>query len=197
MTTEISASREHILEEAARLFVAYGYRGISMREISEATGISKAGLYYHFIDKEDLLVAILTENLNQIGAIIQANLHPEATAREQLSRIMLALFALAPAQRAIIRLASQEMMHLSPEARTAFGSFYQEQFLGRLNAILAGGMASGELRPLDPQLATWMLLGMLFPFFYPSQERPEGVAPGTIASILDVYFDGLVQSRVK
>ena len=55
---------ERIAEEATRLFVANGYHGVSMREIAEAVGISKAGLYYHFRDKEDLFIAILTANLS-------------------------------------------------------------------------------------------------------------------------------------
>jgi AcrR family transcriptional regulator len=192
VSIEAAASRERILDEAARLFLASGYRGISMREIGEATGISKAGLYYHFKDKEDLLVAILVENLGQIGAIIEANRQPGTTARDQVGRIMQALFALAPEQRAIIRLASQEMMHLNPEARTAFNGLYQERFIGQLAGILAEGMASGELRPMEPQFATWILLGTLYPFFYSSHDRLEHqISSEMVATILDVYFNGI------
>ena len=63
---------DRIMEEATRLFVTRGYHGISMREIAEAVGVSKAGLYYHFKDKEDLFIAILTTNLNQIDHIHHA-----------------------------------------------------------------------------------------------------------------------------
>jgi len=54
---------QQILHEATRLFVDRGYHALSMREIAEAVGVSKAGLYYHFEDKEDLFLAILTNNL--------------------------------------------------------------------------------------------------------------------------------------
>ncbi len=47
-------SREKILEQARQLFASQGYRGLSMRQIAEVVGISKAGIYYHFKDKEDL-----------------------------------------------------------------------------------------------------------------------------------------------
>ena len=43
--TESAAVPERIIEEATRLFVASGYTSISMREIAEAVGVSKAGLY--------------------------------------------------------------------------------------------------------------------------------------------------------
>ena len=114
---------ERILEEATRLFVANGYVGISMREISEAVGVSKAGLYYHFKDKEALFMAILTTNLDRLGSLIQAARQPGAlgttalgttaltrsatpTTREQVSEMLHAIFDQATNQRAIIRLAS-------------------------------------------------------------------------------------------
>ena len=59
-----------IIEEATCLFVASGYRGISMREIAEAVGISKAGLYYHFATKKTCFCAILTANLDIVEQII-------------------------------------------------------------------------------------------------------------------------------
>ncbi|MCB0152930.1 MAG: helix-turn-helix transcriptional regulator, partial [Caldilineaceae bacterium] len=59
MMLETVDSRAAILAAAQRLFVERGYRGISMREIAEAVGMTKAALYYHFRDKEQLFVALL------------------------------------------------------------------------------------------------------------------------------------------
>ena len=50
-SAEATEMLTRIVGEATCLFVVRGYRGISMREIAEAAGISKAGLYYHFKDK--------------------------------------------------------------------------------------------------------------------------------------------------
>ena len=62
--------RETILQESGRLFVARGYHGLAMRELAEAVGVSKAALYYHFTDKEDLFMAVLTSNLDRIEQVI-------------------------------------------------------------------------------------------------------------------------------
>ena len=56
-----------IITAAKPLMVDQGYRGLSMREIAEAVGVSKAALYYHFQDKEQLLLAILESNLAESG----------------------------------------------------------------------------------------------------------------------------------
>lgn len=189
VTSQPAELRERILDEAARLFVAYGYHGISMREIAEAAGLSKAGLYYHFKDKEDLFLAILSTNLERIEQAIRAA-RGEGPVRKQLSRVVKAIFAIAPEQRAIIRLASQEIQHTGPEARARFGALYQEKFVGQIEGMLRAGVESGELAPMDVRLGTWVLLGMMYPFFYPTSAHSLGISKEAIALMLRIFFDG-------
>jgi AcrR family transcriptional regulator len=189
LSAEASAMLSRIIDEATRLFVAGGYRGISMREIAEAVGISKAGLYYHFRDKEDLFIAILTAHLAGVEWIIRGACSEDATAREQVTRLIRGILSLPPNQRAVIRLATQEMVHVSQAARLGFEGIYQQRFLGRIEAILQGGIERGELRRVNVQLATWLLLGMAYPFFSPS--HPLGETDQTVDLMIAVFFDGL------
>jgi AcrR family transcriptional regulator len=187
---------ERILEEATRLFVANGYAGLSMREIAQAVGVSKAGLYYYFQDKEALFMAILTANLDRLSSLIQAARQPGAagippTTREQVSRMLRSIFEQAPEQRAIIRLASQEMTHVSQAARTEFGRTYQEKFIQPVEDILRGGVERGELKPVNVQLATWILLGMAYPFLYPAHEHALGGVHEAMELMVTTFFDGM------
>ena len=189
MTNSELPPRERMLAEATRLFVAYGYNGISMREIAEAVGVSKAGLYYHFKDKQDLFLAILADNLSSIGQLVQLASSAGTSTRAQIGRLVRTLFAQPSEQRAIIRLASLEMAHLSPEARATFGRDYEQQFIGQITAILQAGVARGELRPIDPRAAAWLLLGMMYPFFTPNPNY-EHIPEPMIELLLAVFFDG-------
>lgn len=47
-----------ILEHATDVFYEKGYEGASMRDLSRATGMSLAGLYYYFDSKEKLLYMV-------------------------------------------------------------------------------------------------------------------------------------------
>jgi len=47
-----------ILDHATEVFCLKGYEGASMRDLSRATGMSLAGLYYYFESKERLLFLI-------------------------------------------------------------------------------------------------------------------------------------------
>lgn len=189
-TTESSAARTHILEQATALFVANGYRGISMREIAAAAGMSKAGIYYHFADKEQLFLAILAHNLEQLEALIEEARAGETTTRARLRHIVRAICAQAPTQRALIRLASQEMLHLSQDARVRFGRLYEGKFIGPMRSLLQEGIERGELRPMEAGTATWILLGMLYPFLGPSSSLEQAPSPEAIDLLLTIFFEG-------
>lgn len=51
--------REHLIEQAMRLFNRFGYHATGVDRIIEETGIAKTTLYRHFASKEELIVAAL------------------------------------------------------------------------------------------------------------------------------------------
>ncbi len=55
------ARREQILRTAVDVFARQGFRGGSLREISQRVGISEAGLLHHFGSKAGLLAAVMAE----------------------------------------------------------------------------------------------------------------------------------------
>jgi TetR/AcrR family transcriptional regulator, cholesterol catabolism regulator len=50
--------KETIIRESTRLFVANGFRGTSVKDITEAAGIARGTLYWYFKAKEDILESI-------------------------------------------------------------------------------------------------------------------------------------------
>src|SRR3990167_3936216 len=48
-------TRERILAEAARIFNRLGYHGTALDDVARALGVTKAALYYHVQNKEELL----------------------------------------------------------------------------------------------------------------------------------------------
>lgn len=70
-----------ILAHATEVFDAKGYEGASMRDLSRASGMSLAGLYYYFESKEKLLYLIqrhtFTTILEQLKQRLQGTSDPE------------------------------------------------------------------------------------------------------------------------
>ena len=54
--------KERIIEESSRLFSSKGFSRTSVKEILEAAGASKGGLYNHFRTKEELFSAVLSKS---------------------------------------------------------------------------------------------------------------------------------------
>lgn len=69
---ELRPGRQGILDVARRLFCAQGYERTPLRAVSEALGVTKAAVYYHFKAKEDLLVAVVEPVLDRVDELIQS-----------------------------------------------------------------------------------------------------------------------------
>jgi TetR/AcrR family transcriptional regulator, cholesterol catabolism regulator len=57
--------RERILEKAGALFMQYGIRSITMDEIAAQLGISKKTIYQFFTDKDEMVEAVVMEEINR------------------------------------------------------------------------------------------------------------------------------------
>jgi AcrR family transcriptional regulator len=54
-------SRRQVLDAALQLFSHQGFRATTVREISEAAGVSTGNVYHHFPDKESIFRSLLDE----------------------------------------------------------------------------------------------------------------------------------------
>src|SRR5216110_3832382 len=57
---------DHLLARAARVFADKGYHPTTMRDLSAASGMSLAGMYYYVRGKEDLLALIQERCFTQV-----------------------------------------------------------------------------------------------------------------------------------
>src|SRR5262245_10972114 len=58
---EARDTRQEILDAALELFSDKGYFGTSMREIARAVGVRESAIYHHFVNKEALLNALMSD----------------------------------------------------------------------------------------------------------------------------------------
>lgn len=189
--------RDKILHQTTRLFVERGYDGVSIREIAEACNITKAALYYHFIDKERLLIEILETGLDAFHQLLEDARQNHQSAQARIRAFVFSLFTrLPPENRAVIRLATQEMGKLRPELRTQFAAHYRENFLQPLMDIFTEGQKTGELRPLSPELAVWALLGMLYPFMSSESALRQEVTSQQLEQLLEIFWNGIASRSI-
>src|SRR5436190_13589978 len=73
-----------ILSHATDVFCQKGYEGASMRDLSRASGMSLAGLYYYFESKERLLFLIQKHTFSTIVRRLKARLEGVYDAEERV-----------------------------------------------------------------------------------------------------------------
>jgi TetR/AcrR family transcriptional repressor of nem operon len=71
---QMAASRERLLEIAARLFRERGFEGVSVAEVMQQAGLTHGGFYGHFASKEALAAEAATHALVQTSSRWKATL---------------------------------------------------------------------------------------------------------------------------
>jgi len=60
--------RRQLLEAAARRFAQQGFRATTIRDIAGDAGMLPGSVYYHFVSKNELLLAVYEEGVTRIAA---------------------------------------------------------------------------------------------------------------------------------
>jgi AcrR family transcriptional regulator len=82
------ATRDQILQHAARLFRHQGYAATTLRQIADAAGIKAGSIYYHFGSKDEILGVVLDAGIDAVMTAVTtriAALPPGASFRDKIA----------------------------------------------------------------------------------------------------------------
>lgn len=149
-----------VLRVARAHFLADGFSATSMQAIADDAGLTKAALYYHFKDKEDLFAAVVGAEMADMHTAIERVIEGDGPLRDRLAAT--ASFILRTASGDIGRLMTDMQTCLSPGilASVKAGQRMPEDVLG---PHLRRAAEAGELAPdLDPSLLATFFFGLVF-----------------------------------
>ncbi len=75
-----------LLDAAARLFAAKGYRETTIRDIATAVDMLPGSVYYHFESKQALLLAVYEEGVSRISSRLDRAIAGETDAWQRLGK---------------------------------------------------------------------------------------------------------------
>ena len=155
------ARRHQIIETAAALFSQKGFGGTTTRQVAEAAGISETTIFKHFATKEDLYDAII-EAKTQTGAILES---AEPAARRGDDAEVLRALAHGMIKRTQEDPTLMRLLLFSALERHALSDMFFRSRVKRVDEFLcryiAGRVAAGAFRPVDPLQAAWNFIGMI------------------------------------
>jgi AcrR family transcriptional regulator len=157
-------TRAALLEAGTQAFAERGFKGATADLIARRARANKAMINYHFGSKKGLYQAILTATFSEMAARFRGIRAADRQAPEQL-RQFVALFAdFAQAHPSFPVMFIREVLSSGEHMR-------REQFVALLGVFaqvreaIEQGIRDGSLRPLDPLITHFSLMGSLLFFF--------------------------------
>ncbi len=194
------ARPQELLAAALDLFVERGYAATRLDDVAAKAGVSKGTLYLYFTNKEDLFKAVIREHLLPVlSEAEQAMDHFEGNSRDLLRDLMLRWWNhMGETQLSgITKLMLAESGNFPEVAK-----FYHDEFIMRGNAIiqraLERGMARGELRRLDPEQVTMVVVAPMIKLMLWKHSfancQPVPIDPiAYLNTYIDILFNGLLE----
>jgi TetR/AcrR family transcriptional regulator, cholesterol catabolism regulator len=141
--------KESIIRESTRLFLAKGFRGTSVKEITEAAGIGRGTLYWYFKSKDEILLTIFRNFENgMLDPLIEAlkHLKGDFTAKYKFLHKSTTEFARDNRDLSLaFHTLSSEMAGTRTEAEKVAKSVH-DKFRGIIKRLLDEGKKNGSIR---------------------------------------------------
>lgn len=144
--SELSTADKIILA-AAEFFASHGYVNSTLDDVAALAGFTKGAVYYHFKDKESLLLEVLKRiEVRSIDTTAAAVRERSGSATDQLAlfvRYQTRWAAQHPRDLAVLMLVSAETPYTSEDVRAQVREIYRKLVL-LLEEIIEAGKRSGE-----------------------------------------------------
>jgi AcrR family transcriptional regulator len=185
---------QHILRHAARVFYEKGYEGASMRDISRATGVSLAGLYYYIDSKQKLLYLIQVYTFRTVVARLEKRLAALTDPADRLRALVhnhLQYFLRHPV----------EMKLLSHEDEALEGQYRKEVFeIKRRYYEIAAGIfdelrRTGLAERVNSRVAVLSLFGMMNWVYTWHRPNIDPQADALADAMTGIFLHGVTNRR--
>jgi len=154
--------RRQILEAAARLFLAQGFEATTMDAIAREAGVSKATVYAHAKNKQELFAAIVRGKSSLVYQSVEADdavtRGVEAALRQFALRFLEVI--VAPEAQCMYRVVVAEAPR-NPELGRIFFEQGPQVVIDRLASLIEAGRAAGALDVDDSGIAAQEFLGLM------------------------------------
>lgn len=180
--------RIRILQAAAELFKAKGYRSATLSELATQLGMSKKTLYMYFTGKEQIAEAVMELMLNTIeGRVAEAK-------KMQGSPLVVIRAVFASIKKEILQLNPlflEDVQKFVPGLWRRLEQFRAHQ-LSFMEELLVQAQQQGLIRDLNPKLTSVILMDSIQRYVRPDFAAKHGVAMVEVAETLfTLLFEGI------
>jgi AcrR family transcriptional regulator len=187
-----------ILTIAQEVFADKGYYDASIDEIAARAGIAKGTVYLHFPSKEDLLVALIAQQIAEFLERVDEVTRAPIPVRERIDQLFLDVFTRMQAKRNRVLIELYTGMGLTRRVLEKHGELQARnaRALERIAALLEEGKRTGELDrtvPTPIMLATFITL--ISPAGYEHLLTSAQITPAELVGyVRRIFFPPIAES---
>lgn len=159
MQPENRSVRDRVLAAAVQLFAEYGYHAATMRDIARIAGIQAASIYYHYENKQALLVEIMETHMRHLNANLERIISTQDTVQQRLYEAIANHIRLHTTYKSEFFIIDTEIRALEGENR-GYILTLRDQYEALLQRLLQEGMEQGILRQTDVKVSSYAIIAM-------------------------------------
>src|SRR5450432_3507415 len=105
--------RARILDAAVRIFAREGFYNAKVSQIAEAADVADGTIYLYFKSKDDLLISLFEDRMEEINSRMRAEIDAGSSALDRLERIVRLHLHLVEADQAMAEVITVELRQSS------------------------------------------------------------------------------------
>lgn len=154
-----SNSRNDILEAARRLFLRFGYNGVSMRAIAKEAGITTGAVYFHFRRKSDIYAAVCLEAGDMLIQRFREGMAAASGPNRKLISIFDSFMSFFHEKREYYNILMEHRTEYreSDDSRNDEIMMKMAGIVREIDGPLRMGMHNGTFRDIDPGMTSLLL----------------------------------------
>jgi AcrR family transcriptional regulator len=181
-----------ILTQATEVFCKKGYEGASMRDLSRASGMSLAGLYYYFESKERLLFLIQKHTFTTIVQRLKTRLEGVTDPEQQIRIFILNHLEYFLANQAAMKVLSHEAEALKNGFASEVAAIKREYY--RICVGLLDELKTDRGLQFSTRIAVLSLFGMMNWIYTWHNSRVDADADQLAREMSDIFLGGVMAS---
>src|SRR6202048_3215910 len=179
-----------IITHATDVFCEKGYEGASMRDLSRASGMSLAGLYYYFESKERLLYLIQKHTFTMIVQRLKSRLQGVSDAEERIRIFILNHLEYFLANQAAMKVLSHEAEALKNGFASEVAAIKREYY--RICVGLLDDLKDDRGLQSSTRIAVLSLFGMMNWIYTWHNPRVDADAASIAREMGDIFLGGVI-----
>lgn len=174
--------KEAVMAAAVQLFARYGYHAAPLRDIASIAGIQAASIYYHYANKQALLVEIMATYMQRLNSNLEKILRDYSDPQQRLHEAIANHIRLHTSYKDEFFIIDTEIRALEGENRASILAL-RDTYEALLQELLRDGVERGVFRRSDVKVSSYAIIAMC-------TEVATWFRPGgrlSVQQVVDIY----------